>query len=160
MRRWFGQALLLTMGLVGLVSPIFLTACSPKAPALVAYNTAIPLNEVMAHVIEPAAFQFWDGSGTIFDEHGVRDRSPTTEAGWKVVENGAATVVEASNGLLLPGRTRAPESEWTRYAQELGKVALKAKAAAEAKDKDAVFNVGMELDDACEACHKKFLPGA
>lgn len=150
---------------IGLFCLLALAACSPRTPnaspsAAPGYTTAIPLNEVMAHVIEPAAFQFWDGSGTIYDEHGARDRSPTTEAGWKVVENGAATVVEASNGLLLPGRPRAPEAEWTRYAQNLAKVALKAKVAAEAKDKEAVFNAGIELDYACEACHKKFLPGA
>jgi hypothetical protein len=33
-------------------------------------------------------------------------------------------------------------------------------AAAKAHDKDAVFNVGEEIDNACESCHKVYqVPG-
>ena len=143
-----------------LIFALAAAACTPKPPPPPAFTTDIPLNEVMAHVIEPAAFQFWDGSGWIATENSARDRTPTTDEGWKVVENGAATVVEASNGLLPPGRVREPAADWTRHVQDLAKVALKAKAAAEAKDGAATFAVGIELDHACEACHKQFLPGA
>ena len=138
-----------------------LVACSkpsPPPPPAAAFHTEIPVKELMAHVMEPAAFEFWNGSGWESTRAGMRDRTPTTEVGWATVENGAATVVETSNSLLLPGRPRPPAAQWSRYARSLGDVALRAKAAAERHDKQAIWDIGIELDHACEACHKQYLP--
>ncbi len=128
------------------------TAAAPPAP----YNMEIPVNEVMAHVMNPAAFQFWSGWGTVEDEKGVHDLTPKTEAEWKYVEDGAATVVLATNVLMLPGYARAPEAEWNRYAQDVAKIAMQGKLAAEKQDGAALGKIGEQLDVACDACHEKF----
>src|SRR5437773_11155045 len=98
-------------------------ACSPKEPAAPAaaarFNTDLPMTEFMDHVVDPAAFAYWRGSGTEVTAKGERDLSPTTEEGWLEVENGAAVLIEAGNALQLPGRARAPAAGWNRYAQAL-----------------------------------------
>jgi hypothetical protein len=131
-------------------------SCAPAKPAA-DFNTDIDMAELMVHVIDPAAFQFWRGSGYEITEAGERDLSPTTDEGWKVVEDGAAIVAEAGNMLMLPGRPRAPEAEWNRYAKLMTERALEAKAAALAKDKQAAFDTGGRLYEACVACHAKFV---
>jgi hypothetical protein len=139
---------------------VLLASCAPKPerPAPAPYNTAIPINEVMAHVMDPAADQFWGGTGTSYTVAGERDLSPKTEAEWKRVEDGAATVVLTTNALMAPGYQRAPINDWNRHAKGVADVALRAKAAVEKKDILAMKEIGDELDRACEACHKQFSP--
>lgn len=142
---------LLAWGLLG--------GCSrpPEKPAA-PFNTEIPLNEVMLHVLEPAAYGFWDGAGTVHDASGLHDLTPKTEEEWLRVENGAATVAIGANSLMLEGYAQAPDAAWYAYARKLGEVALEGKAAAERKDAKALFEIGGRLDEACEACHAEFLP--
>lgn len=135
---------------------LLVAACAPKAKEQ-AYNTDLDMVELMAHVIDPAAFMFWRGAGTELTEQGERDLSPTTPEGWKVVEDGAAMVAEGGNMLLLPGRARAPEAEWNRLAKLLSQRALEGMAAAEKQDKQAVFDTGGRLYEVCVECHQKYI---
>lgn len=138
-----------------------LASCAPKAKtpeATAQFNTSIPVNELMAHVLDPAANQFWGGMGTSYTVAGERDLSPKTEAEWKRVEDGAAMVVVGTNTLMLQGYARAPVQDWDRYAKGVADVASRAKAAVERKDIAAMKQAGDELDRACEACHKQFSP--
>jgi hypothetical protein len=137
-----------------------LASCGPEAKQQSAqpFNTNIPLDEVMAHVMDPAAYAFWGGTGTSYTIDGDTDLSPKTEAEWKKVEDGAATVVLGSNSLMLPGYARQPVADWNRYARVVSEVAERAKAAVERKDTAAMKTIGDELDEACEACHKQFSP--
>ena len=142
-----------------------LTACSPgkpKTPAApaagaVKYDVDLPMAELMGHVVDPAAWTYWRGSGTEVTEKGERDLSPTDEEGWVQLENGAATLREAGNLLQLPGRVREPAADWNRYAQELSARAIAAKTAAEKHDKKAVFDEGGRVYEVCTACHKQFV---
>jgi hypothetical protein len=134
-----------------------LAGCQQKA-AQPQYNTTdIDMAELMAHVIDPAAFMVWRGSGWEITEQGERDLSPTTDEGWKVVEDGAIIVAEAGNLLMMPDRPREPVADWNKYAKQLTQRALEAKVAAEAKDKQAVFDTGGRLYEVCTACHKQFI---
>jgi len=97
--------------MLALVSTLVLTTgCDKPEPPQAAgppYNTDIPLNEVMTHVVNPAAYQFWSGWGVVDDESGSRDLTPKTDEAWKVVEDGAATVVLATTRSWRPA-TPAP----------------------------------------------------
>jgi hypothetical protein len=137
-----------------------LASCGPeqKQAAQPPFNTNIPLAEVMAHVMDPAAYAFWGGTGTSYTADGDTDLSPKTEAEWKKVEDGAAMVVLGSNSLMLPGYAMPPVADWDRYARHVSEVAERAKAAVERKDTAAMRTIGDELDEACEACHKQFSP--
>jgi hypothetical protein len=139
-----------------------LTACSPGKPAAPKagepkFNTDLPMTEYMGHFVDPAAFMYWKGSGTMIDEKGEHDLSPTTDEGWDVLVTGATILVEAGNTLQLPGRARAPEADWNKYAQLLTERALIARAAAEKHDKKAVFDEGGRVYEVCVACHEQFV---
>lgn len=144
-----------------------LAACSPQkaeqksaapAPAGQAkFNTDLPMDEFMGHVVDPAAFGYWKGSGVEVTATGDKDLSPTTDEGWEALESAAATLIEAGNMLQLQGRARAPEADWYKHAQELTARAIVAKAAAEKHDKDGVFKAGASLYEECTSCHEEYV---
>jgi hypothetical protein len=144
-----------------LLAPLAVAACAKPAkappPAQVQYDTRLPMDELMGHVVDPAAFTYWKGAGTEVTEKGERDLSPTTTEGWETLESGAAALIEAGNLLQLPGRARAPEADWNRYARELTARAIVAKAAAEKHDKRGVFDAGAAIYQVCTACHKQYV---
>jgi hypothetical protein len=138
-------------------------ACSGPATeppkSSVKYDSSLSMAEFMGHVVDPAAFGFWGGSGTEDSVDGVRDLAPTTDEGWEALETSAATLIEAGNMLQLPGRPRDPHDHWNKYAQELSARAAEGKAAAFAKDKQAVFETGARIFQVCEACHAEYVIG-
>lgn len=152
---------------------VLLAACSPhKAAAPSAdtgktlsadakLNTDLPMDELMAHVVDPASFVYWGGSGTEETAKGTRDLSPTTEEGWEKLESAAASLIEAGNDLQLPGRARhlpdAPDSDWYKHAQSLTAKAIVAKAAAEKHDKEAVYKAGADIYAECTSCHEEYV---
>ena len=139
-----------------------LLACSQQKPAATApvakYNTdALSLPEFMDHVVDPAAFAYWKGSGTNETAKGTVDLTPTTDEGWESMESAAAVLIEAGNALQLPGRARAPEADWYKFAQQLTAEAVLAKAAAEKHDEKGVYDEGAKLYLICTACHKEYI---
>lgn len=136
-----------------------LTACSPGGPKVgdAKFNSDLPMTEFMGHVVDPAAFLYWDNSGSEVTEAGERERYPTTDEGWDVLVTGASTLVEAGNMMQLPGRVREPVADWNKYAQMLSERAMIARAAAEKHDKKAVFDEGGRLYEVCVACHEQFI---
>lgn len=130
-----------------------LAGCSQsEAP----YNVEMPMKEVMGHVIDPAADMIWTASGYEITEAGERDLSPTTEEGWLAVENGATIVAESANLLMLPGR-KVDDEAWMQFAEGMATEAMKAKAAAQEKNRDRLFEAGASLYQACVACHDKYV---
>lgn len=142
---------------------VALTACTPGKPAGPAispdakFNTDLPMSEFMGHFVDPAAFMYWKASGTEITEAGERDLSPTTDEGWNVPVSGATMLMEAGNAMQLPGRVRAPEADWIKYSQLLTERAAIARAAAEKRDKKAVFDEGGKVYEVCVACHAQFV---
>src|SRR5262245_38109661 len=111
----------------------------------------------MQAVVDPAADVVWGAVATIDTKDGVQESYPKNEAEWLVVRNGAITLAESANLLLLEGRAR-DTAEWQKHSLELRDVATRAIKAAEAQDKQAVFDVGAEIYAVCSACHEKYQP--
>lgn len=129
-----------------------LAACAERQPEA---TPGLPMNELMGHVLDPAADVIWASAGAELTAEGETDLSPTTEEGWLAVENAAATLAETGNLLLLPGR-RVDDPVWidnARKLTELGQLTMKA---AEAKNKQAVFDRGGEIYVVCSSCHEKY----
>jgi hypothetical protein len=144
-----------------------LTACNQKqaapasaaAPALgtVKFDTSLPVNAIMGHVIDPGAFLYWRSTGWEVTKQGTKDLTPTTEDGWENMVSGATIVAEAGNMLQLEGRAWPPEADWNKYSQQLTAQALVARAAADAHDKNAIFAEGAKLYQVCVDCHKQYV---
>ena len=150
-RAMVGLALL---GAVGFAS------CSPAQPAAdpaaPPYNVDLDMNELMVHVMQSGAYGFWKGWGMVYTPEGTFDISPRTEQEWEAVENGAATVIAATNVLMTAPYMRDPQDEWFQAAKAVADIAKTGKDAAEKHDKQAMYELGAKLDEACESCHQKF----
>jgi hypothetical protein len=146
----------------GIAAAAILVACGePRAEEpKVEFQTKLTTLEVMAHVVDPAAWGLWGRAGTITNEEGETSLTPDTEEEWAAAENEAAIVAEAGNLLQLPGRIRVLEEDdngdWTKFAQQLSQRALDVLAATEQRDPDLMFETGGRLYEACVACHEKY----
>lgn len=125
------------------------------APEPLPFEEAVELNELMVHVVEPAAEAYWDSVGTVMDLNGIQEIAPATLEEWGEVENAAATLAESGNLLLLPGRLR-DDPRWVEFAKELMTAGRNALAAADARDPDAVFEAGGNVYVVCADCHAVF----
>jgi hypothetical protein len=133
------------------------TAVSQAAPDDAPYTAKLPLNGLMAHVMQYSAEGIWERQGTEIDATGEHSLFPKNTEDWEKAESAALTLVEVTNTLLVPGR-RVREAEWDRAVEGVRKVAQEAAAAAEKQDKDAFFKAGEKLDAACDACHARYDP--
>lgn len=145
-----------------LTAAVLVTSCSPAEPkkAQTVYDTSLPMLEVMGHVIDPAAFLVWRSSGEVITKDGVQSLVPTTDEGWTQAENGALTLIAASNVLKLPGYAR-DDGDWMKFATQMAETAKQAQIAAETKDGEKMFVAGGKIYEVCTACHEKYyLPEA
>lgn len=154
-----------------------MAACSPNsetvstAPAgsvagegmggatLADFKTDTNMKDLMAHVIDYSSFGVWHNQGWLIDADGMHELFPTDEAGWVAAESAAFTLAEAANTLLLPGRPPDDDRRWVDWAHQLYTAAKKAQATALAQDKQAFFEAGSEMYEACVACHNHYVQG-
>lgn len=150
---------ILTLAACAALPVSLLLACQPKpAPSPAKYNIdTLPIAELMGHVVDPASFAYWKGSGTEETAQGAKHLAPTTDQGWEDLESAAAVLIEAGNMLQLPGRAREPQADWYKFAQQLSAEAVLAKQAAEKKDADGVYTEGAKVYQICTACHKEYV---
>ena len=141
------------------------------------------VKDVMKGIVDPTSKAIWDAVGTESGKNGIVEKVPKTDDEWAVLEHSALSLAEAANLLKIPGRhialpeqandktaKDAPEltpaqieekvnkdrGAWDVKADALRMTATKAIAAAKAHDKDGILNVGEEIDNACESCHKVY----
>ena len=113
-------------------------------------------------------------------EQGLVETKPRSDEEWQTVRHGAITLMEAANLLMVPGR-RVPrpgeKSEfpgielepeemdaliakdrpaWNARAKALHDIVAQVIQAIDAKDPDKVFELGAEIELACENCHKQY----
>jgi hypothetical protein len=157
-----------------LIATLLLGACGTKATqgnaAAPAATTAsedgshlpkdfarLPMKEFMGHVMQNGGEGIWRWQGFVNDEKGERSLFPKNDKEWEDAESGALTLAELTNVLLMPGR-RIDDPKWDEAVAGVRALALKAATAAEKHDKDAFFAIGGDLDEACDTCHKQFIP--
>lgn len=135
-----------------IICAILLLGCEAKTPQ---NDTKLSLHQLMEWVIDPNADVIWDSVKTISNIKGSTEIYPRTQAEWDAVRNSAATLIEAGNMLTLEGRAK-DQKQWANYAKHLSKAAELALNAAQAKNKDALFDAGGDIYNACKACHDKY----
>jgi hypothetical protein len=166
-----------------------LAACSPKeevsapvgpaqpgmgAATIADFKNALPVKEIMGHMVDYNAFGVWNRQGWLIDKDGPHELFPTTEAEWLNAESAAISLAETSNVLLLPGRPQDEDRRWVDYAHALYDASMKAQATAQkageimAKTptgaeydaaKQAFFEAGSEIYEACLQCHNHYIVG-
>ncbi|MDO7835552.1 hypothetical protein Q4610_10910 [Sphingobium sp. HBC34] len=136
------------------------------------------IKELMDSTIDPAADGLWDSVGTIVTTAGIDTHQPRTDEEWHAVRRHALTLIEAMNLVVMDGRHAAPRgtkaglgelspqqmdakiaanrAEFNLFAQAVHDEGLKALAAIDRKDPEALSSIGSDLDERCEACHVTF----
>ena len=141
------------------IAAALMVACAAVSPTLgenaePPFRAFVDMKTFMEHVLTPAAKAIWSVNGIVIDEKGEHDLSPKTDDDWERVVSGAATLVEATNALIIPDRAR--DAEWLRYAKALADAADKAYRAAETHDLKTIAQVSDQLDGICAACHRHY----
>lgn len=123
---------------------------APVVPAIASRFKVIgPSRQIMLAVTIPA-------SDAVFN---AAAEPPTTDDQWVAVERAALALAESGNLLLMPGRA-VDDGEWARFSQMLIDTGARAYEAAQAKDINGVSGAGNAIYEACEGCHKKYMPQA
>jgi hypothetical protein len=112
---------------------------------------------LMATVLEPAADLYWDAVGEVISAEGTEEIRPESDEEWVLVRNAAVILAESGN-LLQIGRRARDTGDWQKWAVELTDAGEEAMHAAEARDEEAVFNVGERVYFACRGCHEQYWP--
>ncbi len=147
----FSATVFAAVALSGLsVSP----SMSDGTAAMPPFKAHVDMKTFMEHVLTPAAQIVWSVNGAVIDATGEHDLSPKTDEDWERITSGAATLAEATNALMIPGR--AQDAQWNFYVQKLADAADKAYQAAEAHDLKSVSEVSDRLDGICASCHRHY----
>jgi hypothetical protein len=176
---WHGRVLL------ALVALGAAAACSKSEPAPAPsdaprYEPAATVKDLMQSIVDPAADQVWHAVTTVQTAAGTVETVPKTEEDWLKVRHGAVGLSEAANLLIMPGRHVARPHEksetpgvelepaemevlinkdraaFNQRARALHEAGMAAVAAADAKDTKKLFEVGEQIENACENCHSNY----
>ncbi len=139
-----------TLGLF--LCAFILFGCGPKTAQ--PYNT-LSLKQVMEWVIDPNADVVWESVKSISTAAGTTEIYPRTDAQWEAIRNSAATLMEAGNILMLEGRAK-DDKQWMEYSKRFSRTAEVALKAAQDKNKEALFDAGGNIYNACKACHDQY----
>ena len=156
------------------------TPAPAPAPAQPVYAPTATIKDIMLSIVDPAADVVWLSVTTVQSSAGTVDTAPKNEEEWKKVRQGAIALTEAANLLMMPGRHVAGPGEksetpgvelepsemeelikkdrgaWEMRATKLHEAGLAVLQAIDAKDSQKVFEVGEQIEQACENCHRQY----
>ena len=114
------------------------------------------MHDLMAHFITPAAEKIWESTGFVITEEGEISLEPKDNEGWNEVVFGAQVIIESSYSLKRLDRSLGRE-DWIAFSSLLEPIGRHALQAAEAKNSEALFQIGADLYQACVACHNVYM---
>ena len=144
------------------------------------YFPTATIKDLMQSVVDPNADVVWLSVTTVQSAKGTVDTAPKTDEDWKKVRHGAIALMEAANLLMVPGRHVAKPGEksetpgvelepsemevlinkdpaaFHKRAKALHEAGVAVLEAIDAKDAPKVFEVGEQIERACEGCHSQY----
>lgn len=112
----------------------------------------LPVQAMMATAVNPGALAFWAGGND-------PPEGETPEAAavrWAEAVKGAEILQAGGRALQAAEHTRP--GRWNEYAQLMVDTGAEGEAAAKARDAEKAFEIGGRLYDACNGCHKAYIP--
>jgi len=82
--------------------------------------------------------------------------APKDDLEWEKVQASAAALAESAN-LLLMGSRAVDQNEWNGFCQALITTSKAAALAAQERDVDKVLDVGNQIYEVCDGCHRKYM---
>ncbi len=150
-------------------------AAGPEPP----FRLNASIRELMDSEVDPAADFIWESVQSISTRAGLEERQPHTDEEWLELRRHVVRLIEAPNLLIMKGRrvsnsyvpaavlanstatrlnrrSTANRVAFIALAQRLQDTGLQMLGAVDAKDPARVFELGGDIDDACESCHVTF----
>ena len=163
-------------------APAQTSANAPTALLWGDLKPVVSVKELMKYMIDPVADNIFNAVGSTVGKNGTVDVEPKTEEDWDKVRTGAVSLAEGAYLLKIrrpftpPGdenNSSGPDPvelspaqitakverdpvEWNARIEALRNVALEALDVARRKDVKELWDVGENLDQACEACHRSY----
>ena len=154
-------------------------AAAEKPAAAGDFAPTATVQDIMLSMVDPKADAIWNSVATIVTLEGTEEKRPETEEDWIALRNDAITLVEATNLLLMerqvakpgvksenPGielepeeiqaRLEADRATWNQMVRGLYHASMVMLEAVDARNVDALFDNGGNLDEACETCHRHY----
>ncbi len=158
------------------------TAAAPRAGGGL-YRMTNAIQDIMEGVVGPSADILFDAVATDITAQGVNEKRPQSDDDWEHVEHAAIALVEAMNMIKVPGRPVARPGEKTKsegpdapeltpeeikakidkdrakflkYANDLQDHAVRALEITRRHDAQGLFDIGEDIDNACESCHLEY----
>ncbi len=142
----------------------------------------VSVKELMKFMIDPVSDNIFNSVGSTLTAKGMVDVEPKTEEDWDKIRVGAISLAEGASLLKIrrpftpPGDendSKGPDAvelspaqitakverdpvEWNARVEALRNVALEALDVVKRKDVAELWDVGENLDKACEACHRSY----
>jgi len=142
----------------------------------------VSVKELMKYMIDPVADNIFTAVGSTVTKQGIVDVEPKTEEDWDKIRIGAVSLAEGADLLKIrrpftpPGdenNSTGPNAvelspaqitakverdpvEWNARIEALKNVALEALDVVKRRDVNELWDVGENLDKACEACHRSY----
>lgn len=153
---------------------------APPQPVGPEYLPTATIKDLMLSVIDPSADVVWLSVTSVVSDKRLIETKPQSDEEWTQVRHGAVTLMEAANLLMMPGRRVARPGEksetpgvelepeemdaliakdraaWHIRAKALHDVMVSVIAAIDAKDSEKVFELGEQMEMACESCHTQY----
>jgi hypothetical protein len=155
-------------------------ANTPPATSPPEYFPTATVKDLMQSVVDPSADVVWLSVTTVQSAKGTLETAPHTDEEWTKVRHGAIALTEAANLLMVPGRHVAKPGEksdtpgvelepsemevlinkdpaaFHKRAKALHEAGVAVLQAIDAKDAQKVFEVGEQIERACEGCHSQY----
>jgi len=159
------------------------TTNAPQGAALWGdVKPVVSVRELMKYMIDPLADNIFNAVSSTVTERGTVDVEPRTEEDWNKIRVGAISLAEGADLLKIRRPFAAPGDEshgagpdavelspaeiarkverdpveWNARIEALRNVALEALDVVKRKDVKELWDVGENLDNACEACHRSY----
>ncbi len=142
----------------------------------------VSVKELMKYMIDPVADNIFNAVGSTVTKQGIVDVEPKTDEDWDKIRIGAVSLAEGASLLKIrrpftpPGdgnNSTGPDAvelspaqitakverdpvEWNARIEALRNAALEALDVVKRKDVNELWDVGENLDKACEACHRSY----
>jgi hypothetical protein len=142
----------------------------------------VSVKELMKYLIDPVADNIFNAVSTTVTAHGAVDVEPRTDEDWERIRVGAVSLAEGASLLKIrrpfapPGdetHSTGPNAvelspaqmtakverdpvEWNARIEALRNVALEALEVVKRRDLAELWDLGENLDKACEACHRSY----
>jgi hypothetical protein len=120
------------------------------APAALAADP--PMQAIMAGHVNPGALAFWAGG----NDPPEGETPAQAAARWAAAAKGAQALQQWGRTLQQAPYTRT--GQWNEDAALMVKTGADGEAAARARDAAKAFEIGGRLYDACNECHKLYVP--